>query len=170
MECRHRGSLPKPNIPRWTNVAQRGMLVPISPPTQRALDATRLRRSLTGMLTPVAGTHLPRLSLPRTPYRREKMLIHQAQARTCHANNTMCDILASEYTITSSDVQAIAILREELEVLQRLSRAQDRKFKGSEGYSMARRLWEAEEELRVSRSTISALGAEVRRRRGIRET
>lgn len=46
--------------------------------------------------------------------------------------------------------------------MQRLARAQDRKFEGSSGYAMARRLWAAEEELRLARSTVSALGAEVR--------
>lgn len=45
--------------------------------------------------------------------------------------------------------------------MQRLARAQDRKFEGSEGYAMARRLWAAEEELRMTKSTVSALGAEV---------
>lgn len=45
--------------------------------------------------------------------------------------------------------------------MNRLARAQDRKFEGSEGYAMARRLWAVEEELRVARSTIASLGAEV---------
>lgn len=45
--------------------------------------------------------------------------------------------------------------------MNRLARAQDRKFEGSQGYALARRLWLAEEELRLARSTISALGAEV---------
>lgn len=53
-------------------------------------------------------------------------------------------------------------LRGELAVMQRLARAQDRKFEGSSGYALARRLWAAEEELRLARSTISALGVEVR--------
>lgn len=57
--------------------------------------------------------------------------------------------------------QEIVALREELSVLNRLARAQDRKFEGSQGYALTRRLWLAEEELRLSRSTISALGAEV---------
>lgn len=58
-------------------------------------------------------------------------------------------------------VQDISALRDELDVMQRMARAQDRKFEGSEGYVMARRLWTAEEELRLSKSTVSALGAEV---------
>ena len=45
--------------------------------------------------------------------------------------------------------------------MNRLARAQDRKFEGSEGYAMARRLWAVEEELRIARSTIASLGAEV---------
>lgn len=45
--------------------------------------------------------------------------------------------------------------------MNRLARAQDRKFEGSQGYALTRRLWLAEEELRLARSTISALGAEV---------
>lgn len=57
--------------------------------------------------------------------------------------------------------QEIAVLREELAILKRLARAQDRKFEGSEGYAMARRLWAAEEELRVLRSKASSLAAEV---------
>lgn len=58
-------------------------------------------------------------------------------------------------------VQEIVALREELSVMNRLARAQDRKFEGSQGYALARRLWLAEEELRLARSTISTLGAEV---------
>lgn len=57
--------------------------------------------------------------------------------------------------------QDISALRGELEVMNRLARAQDRKFEGSEGYAMARRLWAVEEDLRVARSTIASLGAEV---------
>lgn len=57
--------------------------------------------------------------------------------------------------------QEIVTLREELSVMNRLARAQDRKFEGSQGYALTRRLWLAEEELRLARSTISALGAEV---------
>lgn len=45
--------------------------------------------------------------------------------------------------------------------MNRLARAQDRKFEGSQGYALTRRLWLAEEELRLARSTISTLGAEV---------
>lgn len=45
--------------------------------------------------------------------------------------------------------------------MRRLARAQDRKFEGYEGYAMARRLWVAEEELRVARSTAASLGTEV---------
>lgn len=45
--------------------------------------------------------------------------------------------------------------------MNRLARAQDRKFEGSEGYAMARRLWAVEEDLRVARSTIASLGAKV---------
>lgn len=59
--------------------------------------------------------------------------------------------------------QEIVVLREELSVMNRLARAQDRKFEGSQGYALTRRLWLAEEELRLARSTISALGAEVSR-------
>lgn len=57
--------------------------------------------------------------------------------------------------------QEIAALREELSVMNRLARAQDRKFEGSQGYALTRRLWLAEEDLRIARSTISSLGAEV---------
>lgn len=57
--------------------------------------------------------------------------------------------------------QEIVALREELSVLNRLARAQDRKFEGCQGYALNRRLWLAEEELRLARSTISTLGAEV---------
>lgn len=57
--------------------------------------------------------------------------------------------------------QEIVALREELSVMNRLARAQDRKFEGSQGYALTRRLWLAEEELRLARSTISTLGAEV---------
>lgn len=63
--------------------------------------------------------------------------------------------------VVAPHYQDIAALREELSVMQRLARAQDRKFEGSSGYAMARRLWAAEEELRLARSTASALGAEV---------
>lgn len=57
--------------------------------------------------------------------------------------------------------QKIVALREELSVMNRLARAQDRKFEGSQGHALSRRLWLAEEELRLARSTISTLGAEV---------
>eukprot|EP00752_Nemacystus_decipiens_P005204 g4723.t1 len=58
--------------------------------------------------------------------------------------------------------EEIVVLREELSVMNRLARAQDRKFEGSQGYALARRLWLAEEELRLARSTISALGGEAK--------
>lgn len=57
--------------------------------------------------------------------------------------------------------QEIVALRDEMSVLKRLARAQDRKFEGSQEHALARRLWLAEEELRIARSTISSLGAEV---------
>eukprot|EP00903_Cladosiphon_okamuranus_P015241 g14087.t1 len=66
--------------------------------------------------------------------------------------------------------EEIVILREELSVMNRLARAQDRKFEGSQGYALTRRLWLAEEELRLARSTISALGAEVYGLRQFRKT
>lgn len=59
--------------------------------------------------------------------------------------------------------QEIVALRDELSVLKRLARAQDRKFEGCQAHALARRLWLAEEELRIARSTISSLGAEVSR-------
>ena len=59
-------------------------------------------------------------------------------------------------------LQEIASLREELGVMQRLARAQDRKFEGFEGYAMAHRLWAVEEELRLARSTAASSVAEVR--------
>lgn len=58
--------------------------------------------------------------------------------------------------------QEIVALRDELAVVNRLARAQDRKFDGSEGYAMARRLWVAEEEQRTARSAVTSLTAEVR--------
>ena len=57
--------------------------------------------------------------------------------------------------------QDVSALRGELAVMNRLARAQDRKFEGSEGYAMARRLWAVEEGLRVARLTIASLEAEV---------
>lgn len=57
--------------------------------------------------------------------------------------------------------QDVCALRGELEVINRLARAQDRKFEGSDRYAMAHRLWAVEEDLRVARSTIAFLGAEV---------
>ncbi|CAM9314510.1 unnamed protein product, partial [Hapterophycus canaliculatus] len=59
----------------------------------------------------------------------------------------------------------IVALRDELSVLTRLARAQDRKFEGSQEHALARRLWLTEEELRTARSTISSLGAEVNHQR-----
>ena len=62
----------------------------------------------------------------------------------------------------SKSHQDVRALRGELEVMNRLARAQDRKFESSDRYTMARRLWAVEEDLRVARSTIAFLGAEVR--------
>ncbi|CAM9206973.1 unnamed protein product [Ectocarpus sp. 6 AP-2014] len=66
---------------------------------------------------------------------------------------------ATQSRLSERDEEIVA-LREELSVMNRLARAQDRKFEGCHGYALARRLWLTEEELRTARSTISTLGAE----------
>lgn len=42
-----------------------------------------------------------------------------------------------------------------------LARAQDRKFDGSEGYAMARRLWTVENELKIAKEAASSSKVEV---------
>ncbi|CBJ48379.1 hypothetical protein Esi_0002_0153 [Ectocarpus siliculosus] len=68
---------------------------------------------------------------------------------------------ATQSRLSERDEEIVA-LREELSVMNRLARAQDRKFEGCHGYALARRLWLTEEELRTARSTISTLGAEAK--------
>ncbi|CAN0543463.1 unnamed protein product, partial [Ectocarpus sp. 12 AP-2014] len=76
---------------------------------------------------------------------------------------------ATQSRLSERDEEIVA-LREELSVMNRLARAQDRKFEGCHGYALARRLWLTEEELRTARSTISTLGAEVYGLRQLRKT
>lgn len=58
-------------------------------------------------------------------------------------------------------LQEIASLREELAIMYSLARAQDRKFDGSEGYAMARRLWTVEKELRIAKEAAASSIVEV---------
>lgn len=91
-------------------------------------------------------------------------IIHGVKSSVCERARYLkirCKSAPNQRTLLLD--QEIVALREELSVLNRLARAQDRKFEGSQGYALTRRLWLAEEELRLARSTVSTLGAEVTR-------
>ncbi|CAN0032149.1 unnamed protein product, partial [Ectocarpus fasciculatus] len=94
--------------------------------------------------------------------RQARMLKRENEALGARVNELESGAVlrATQSRLSERDEEIVA-LREELSVMNRLARAQDRKFEGCHGYALARRLWLTEEELRTARSTISTLGAEV---------
>ncbi|CAM9733200.1 unnamed protein product [Ascophyllum nodosum] len=131
-------------------------------------SSARLSPSIEGDLSIKSPLILRQLKAAR----RQAWALQQAkQALVAQANELESGgVLRITRTRLAKREEEIASLREELGVMQRLARAQDRKFEGFEGYAMAHRLWAVEEELRLARSTAASSVAELARLRETQNT